>query len=392
MAQLAGIEVRHRTTCATRSGGKCNCKPAYQASVWSAREGKRLRKTFPTLSAARAWRAEAQTAIRRGTLRAPIATTVREAGEALVEGMRSGRIRTRSGDRYKPSAIRSYEAALRDRIFPELGGKRLGDVQRRDVQRLADDLLAEGRDPSTIRNALMPLRVIYRRAVEDGDLSVNPCANLRLPAVRGRRERIASPEEAQRLLAALPERDRPAWATALYAGLRRGELMALLWEDVDLAAGVIRVERSYDDKGRVEIEPKSRAGRRTVPIVGALRDVLVDHKARQDRDGGLVFGSSAETPFVPSNLWRRAQRAWRRAGLDPIGLHEARHTFASVLIAAGVNAKAITTYMGHASIQTTYDLYGKLMPGSESEAAALVDAYLARADTGSRLAQLEDES
>ncbi len=306
--------------------------------------------------------------------------------------MRSGRIRTRSGDRYKPSAIRSYEAALRDRIFPELGGKRLGDVQRRDVQRLADDLLAEGRDPSTIRNALMPLRVIYRRAVEDGDLSVNPCANLRLPAVRGRRERIASPEEAQRLLAALPERDRPAWATALYAGLRRGELMALLWEDVDLAAGVIRVERSYDDKGRVEIEPKSRAGRRTVPIVGALRDVLVDHKARHDRDGGLVFGSSAETPFVPSNLWRRAQRAWRRAGLDPIGLHEARHTFASVLIAAGVNAKAITTYMGHASIQTTYDLYGKLMPGSESEAAALVDAYLARADTPLRLAQLENES
>jgi len=392
MAQLAGIEVRHRTTCATRSGGKCNCKPAYQASVWSAREGKRLRKTFPTLSAARAWRADAQTAIRRGTLRAPIATTVREAGEALVEGMRSGRIRTRSGDRYKPSAIRSYEAALGDRIFPELGGKRLGDVQRRDVQRLADDLLAEGRDPSTIRNALMPLRVIYRRAVEDGDVSVNLCANLRLPAVRGRRERIASPEEAQRLLAALPERDRPAWATALYAGLRRGELMALLWEDVDLAAGVIRVERSYDDKGRVEIEPKSRAGRRTVPIVGALRDVLVDHKARQDRDGGLVFGSSAETPFVPSNLWRRAQRAWRRAGLDPIGLHEARHTFASVLIAAGVNAKAITTYMGHASIQTTYDLYGKLMPGSESEAAALVDAYLARADTPLRLAQLENES
>jgi integrase len=389
MAQLMGIEVRHRTTCATWSSGKCTCKPGYQASVWSTEEGKRLRKTFPTLAAARAWRAEAQTAVLRGTLRAPVATTVREAGDALIEGMRSGRVRTRSGDHYKPSAIRSYEAALRDRIFPDLGGKRLGDVQRRDVQRLADDLLAEGRDPSTIRNALMPLRVIYRRAVEDGDVSVNPCTNLRLPAVRSRRERIASPEEAQRLLVALPERDRPVWATALYAGLRRGELLALRWEDVDLAAGVIRVERSYDDKGRVEIEPKSRAGRRTVPIVGALRDVLVEHKARQGRNSGLLFGSSAETPFVPSNLWRRAQRAWKRARLEPIGLHEARHTFASVLIAAGVNAKAITTYMGHASIQTTYDLYGKLMPGSEAEAAALVDAYLARADTQSRLDQLE---
>jgi integrase len=302
--------------------------------------------------------------------------------------MKSGCVRTRSGYLYKPSAIRSYEAALRDHIVPRIGRTRLGDVQHRDLQRIADDLLAEGRDPSTIRNALMPLRVIFRRAVEDGDLAVNPCAHLRLPAVRGRRERIASPEEARRLLVALPERDRPVWATALYAGLRRGELLALRWEDVDLAPGVIRVERSYDDKGRVEIEPKSRAGRRTVPIVGALRDVLVTYKAGQDRDRGLVFDSSAETPFVPSNLWRRAQRAWRRAGVEPIGLHEARHTFASLLIAAGVNAKAITTYMGHASIQTTYDLYGKLLPGSESEAAALVDAYLARADTQSRLDQL----
>ncbi|MCP9484906.1 MAG: site-specific integrase [Gaiellaceae bacterium MAG52_C11] len=388
MAQLAGIEVRHRTTCASHTGGKCNCKPAYQASVWSAREQKRLRKTFPTLAAARAWRAEAQTAIRRGTLRAPIAVTVRDAGVELVEGMHSGRVRTRSGDRYKPSAIRSYEAALRDRVVPVLGGKRLGDVQRRDVQKLADDLLAEGRDPSTIRNSLMPLRVIYRRAVEDGDLAVNPCTHLRLPAVRGRRERIAAPEEAQRLLAALPERDRPIWATALYAGLRRGELMALRWADVDLAAGVIRVERSYDDKGRVEIEPKSRAGRRTVPIVGALRDILVDRKAGHVGDGNLVFGTSGGTPFQPSNVWRRARTAWKRAELEPIGLHEARHTFASVLIAAGVNAKAITTYMGHASIQTTYDLYGKLMPGSESEATALVDAYLARADTANRLDQL----
>jgi integrase len=314
---------------------------------------------------------------------------VQEAGDELVAGMKAGRVRNRSGDLYKPSAIRSYEAALRDHIVPGLGRTRLADVQHRDVQRLADHLLAEGRDPSTIRNALMPLRVIFRRAVEDGDLAVNPCAHLRLPAVRGRRERIASPEEARRLLGALPERDRPVWATALYAGLRRGELMALRWDEVDLAVGVIRVERSYDDKGRVEIEPKSGAGRRTVPIVGALRDVLVAHKASQDRDRGLVFGPSAETPFVASNLWRRAHRAWKRAGLDPIGLHEARHTFASVLIAAGVNAKAITTYMGHASIQTTYDLYGKLMPGSESEAAALVDAYLARADTASRIAQIE---
>jgi len=381
MAQRTGIEVRHKKACAVRRGGRCNCQPTYQASVWSARESKRIRKTFPTLAEARAWRSETQTGVRRGTLRAPAHTTVREAAEELVAGMKSGRVRTRSGDVYKPSAIRSYEAALRDHVVPRIGQARLGDVQHRDVQRLADDLLAQGRDPSTVRNALMPLRVIFRRAAEDGDVAVNPCAHLRLPAVRGRRERIASPDEAERLLAALPERDRPVWAAALYAGLRRGELLALRWENVDLASGVIRVERAYDDKERVEIEPKSLAGRRAVPIVGALRDVLVEHKQRQGRDVGLAFGAGAERPLQPSNLWRRAQRAWKRAGLEPIGLHEARHTFASVLIAAGVNAKAITTYMGHASIKTTYDLYGKLMPGSEAEGVALVDAYLARASS-----------
>jgi integrase len=165
--------------------------------------------------------------------------------------------------------------------------------------------------------------------------------------------------------------------------------MALRWEDVDLAKCLINVERAYDEKGRVQIEPKSRAGRRTIPIIGALRDELLAHTSVEGRDSGLVFGSSEDKPFVTSNLWRRAQVAWRRAGMNPIGLHEARHTFASTLIAAGVNAKAITTYMGHASIQTTYDLYGKLMPGSEAESAALVDAYLSRADTQSRLAQLE---
>ena len=77
-----------------------------------------------------------------------------------------------------------------------------------------------------------------------------------------------------------------------------------------------------------------------------------------------------------------------RAGLVAIGLHDARHTFASLMIAAGVNAKALSTYMGHASVTITYDRYGHLMPGNEGDAAALLDAYLTRADTAARVAQV----
>ena len=88
-------------------------------------------------------------------------------------------------------------------------------------------------------------------------------------------------------------------------------------------------------------------------------------------------------PFEPSTVRRRALAAWGSDGgetrrHEPIGLHEARHTFASLLIAAGVNAKALSTYMGHASVTITYDRYGHLMPGNEEEAAGLADAYLER--------------
>lgn len=79
-----------------------------------------------------------------------------------------------------------------------------------------------------------------------------------------------------------------------------------------------------------------------------------------------------------SALVARMKRTWRRAGLEPLGLHEARHTFASLLIAAGVNAKAVSTYMGHGSIAITFDRYGHLMPGSEAEVRSKLDAFLAR--------------
>ena len=384
---MTGIQVRHTRSCRTQDGGACNCKPSYRAWVWDARSKSRIFKTFKNQAEAKSWRGDSATALRKGTMSAPSKTTIREAGEALIEGMRSGAVRTSKGTIYKPSATRSYEAALRDRIYPELGALRVSEVQRRDVQRLADGC-SPSKGASTIRNALMPLRVIYRRALEDGDVAVNPTTNLRLPAVEGKRDRIVSPAEAKKLLAALAEKDRPLWATALYAGLRRGEIMGLRIEDVNLAKGVIRVERSYDPKAYEFTDPKSRAGKRSVPIASVLRDYLIEHKLRTGRNEGLFFGRTAETPFDDSSLAARAATAWKNAELEGITLHEARHTYASLMIAAGVNAKSLQTYMGHSSVTVTYDRYGHLMPGNEDEAAALLDAYLDRADTQARAAQL----
>ena len=375
-----GIRVRHSRNCTSTSDRRCNCTPSYEASVYSVRDGRKIRRTFPTLAAAKGWRADAASALRKGTMRAPSQTTLREAAQVWVAGALDGSIRTRSGDTYKPSALRGYEQALRTRILPDLGAAKLSEVARSDVQDLADRLLARGLDPSTIRNALMPLRAIYRRAVSRGDVAVNPTTGLELPAVRGRRDRIASPAEAAALVAALPEHERALWATALYGGLRRGELMALAWEHVDFAGGVIRVERSYDPQAAEYVTPKSRAGTRKVPIAAVLREHLVAHRLRSGRATGLVFGTTPSRPFDSWQVKGRADKVWREAGLVPIGMHESRHTFASLMIAAGVNAKALAVYMGHASVTITLDRYGHLLPGNEGEAAGLLDAYLAQSE------------
>jgi hypothetical protein len=104
-------------------------------------------------------------AVRKGTLRSPSTQTIEEAAEAWLKGAENGVIRTRSGDEYKPSALRSYRTSLEQSVMPELGAVRLSALSRVDVQDYADRLLAEGLDPSTIRNTLMPLRAIYRRAL-----------------------------------------------------------------------------------------------------------------------------------------------------------------------------------------------------------------------------------
>jgi integrase len=349
---------------------------SYEAWVYLKREGKKVRKTFPTEAAAKSWRNEALVASAQGGLRAPKPTTIRGAWEEWHAGSRSGSIRNRSGDPYKPSALRTYEVAMRLRVLPTIGSVRLADLYRPDLQTLADQLLAQGLSASSVKVTLLPLRAIFRYAIERGGLAVNPCDGIRLPAVRGGRDRIVGPVEAEALLAALAPGDRALWATAMYAGLRCGELQALRVESIDLAAGVVRVERSWDTKVG-EIEPKSAAGRRRVPIASVLRDYLLEHRMSSDREGSaLAFGRRVSDPFRAQTLPRRADVAWREAGLDRITFHECRHTFASLMIAAGVNAKALSTYMGHATIAITLDRYGHLMPGSEAEAAALLDGYV----------------
>jgi integrase len=366
-----GISERHSRYCPSRSGGKCSagrkdgCKVAFRAFVYDPRSGTKVRQTFPTLAAAKAWRADATSQINRGKMIAPSKQTFREAAEAWVAGATAEppTILNRSGARFKPSTLRGYRADLDRYLLPDLGAHRLSDVRRADLQRLVDRLLGQGLGPSKVRNVVNAARVVFRHALERDDVIVNPTVGLRLPRSAPPRDRAASPHEAAQLLAALPEDVRVVYATAFYAGLRRGELQALRWTAVDLAAGVIVVSAGWDAV-EGEITTKSRKGTRTVPLTALLRDALVEHKQRTGRGGtDLVFGRTGTSPFRPGGLAEQAAKAWaaenvRRAErnqkpLVPIGLHECRHTFVSLMHDAGLSLERIGDYVGHSSTYMT---------------------------------------
>ena len=215
-----GIITRHSRGCPAKRSGRCSCNPTYQPRVWSPREKRYINGPTATLkSEAKAWRVDALAALKKGQMQTATKAILDDAAADFVEGAKDGTIRNRQMERYKPSAVRAYETALNLHILPRLGLVRLSDVTRNDLQDLADELLADGKSPSMVRNTIMPLRAIYNRAIHRGEVSINPTTGLRLPALEDRRDRIATPE-AEALLAVLPARERVVWATAFYAGLR----------------------------------------------------------------------------------------------------------------------------------------------------------------------------
>jgi integrase len=388
-----GIRARHSSWCRSESGGDCDCEPKWEASVWSKTDKKKVRKTFPRQGEAVSWRRKHLGLADTGQLRSPARITFGETGRAWVEMAEAGEILTRSGKHYKPSTLRTIEQDVRIRLVPALGAHWMSDIARADFQRCISTWLAEGLGPSKIHGTITAAQVIFRDfdliMGADNLLVADPTRGLRLPAVLLSRDRIATSDEARRLIAALDIRDQALWGAAMYAGVRHGELRALRVENIQLAMKRIAIKKGWDQYAG-EIDPKTEKGKRPTVIIGLLEALIEDHLERTGRTGrDFVFGRTADTPFDTGTINKRARRSWKAArqredeeGVIPegerirdIGLHECRHTAVSHMLDAGITIDKVSKFMGHASITVTIDRYGHLLPGGEAEAAALLDEY-----------------
>ena len=289
----------------------------------------------------------------------------------------------------KLSTAMSYEQVLRLYLLPRFGALPLDEITRDKVKSYFSEISALGKfGHGTLKNILATIRALLNHAVEEGLVAANPALRLGRVALRGARKRTAEfliRQEAQRFLEKVhmlrPERY-PLFLTALRAGLRLGELLALQWQDIQFGD-------SEDDPNRFILvrhnftrrqftTTKSRRERR-VDLSKELRRVLMDLRDQrtleamssgsfdgpaQPRTSKLVFPSQTGGPLEGSNVYNRDfLPSLEAAGIRRVTFHALRHTFASLLIQQGASLAYVKEQLGHSSIQVTVDTYGHLIPG-----------------------------
>jgi integrase len=309
--------------------------------------------------------------------------------------------RTLFGDRYdtwfattvnlRASTRARDESYARSLVLPTFGRRPLSSIDHDSVQQWVSKLTAKGYAPATVVKAHQILGKVMRSAVKARLIAASPCDDTELPRIEREEQRFLTPSEVFVLADAIDPAYRTMVLTAAYSGLRFGELAGLRAKHVDLLRAKIGVfEICTEVRGtHVFGPPKTRAGRRRVPVPRLVVDELIEHLAGLDAES-LVFTSADGSPLRANN-WRR--RVWQPAcvavgmgeivpstttkngktyeGLRP---HDLRHTAISLWIAADASPKEIAARAGHASVATVLDRYGHLLPGSEDRVNDALDA------------------
>jgi integrase len=276
--------------------------------------------------------------------------------------------------RVRPLTYQGYSSALRRHLLPRIGDLAITAIDERVIAQIISELEVEGLSGWTIRNILVPLGGVLRYAARQKLIPSNPIQRLESterPRVDRRELRILRADEINALLQAAPLSCRLILATAVFTGLRQGELLGLVWADVDLRSRLIHVRRQYSRTGSYS-EPKTPRSRRTVPLNPSLANLFSEHLHASPWPGNTdpVFASETGHPMPHRTLQRELADAVAAAGinrpLEPrLRFHDLRHTYAALLIAHGLNIVYISRQLGHTYPSTTLDNYGDLFDRAE---------------------------
>lgn len=389
-----GCFARHRKGCAVERLGPgadlrqinraCSCRPAFFGVIWDRTVSKTVKTAHVrSAMAARDARSDLAKAIDRGERPERSYVRLGDAVDRFVLAAGEGVALNKHGHRYKPRAVEDLKGALEGHVLAHLGKqRRLSDVRRRDVQAMVDGLVEQGLSGSRVRSVVNAVRSLYRWAQLRDLAGHDPAQHVLLPAMGATpRERVATPLEVRRLVDALPLEDAIPYALAGYANGRRAEILALRWQDLDLDAALA-------EWGADELARKYGASHRVVPLLRPLVTLLRREYLRQGRPkpDALVCPPRRHAKsgrLAAGPLQVRAVEKWSAAKLNPIGLHELRHTSASWMDAAGVPPKAQSVLMGHAvpdrqpgAADITLARYVHTLPGYVEDARERLEVFV----------------
>ena len=262
------------------------------------------------------------------------------------------------------------EWLLRGHILPAFGSTALANIGQLEVRSWVAELTARGLAPNTVHKAYQVLSKALAAAVDAGLLAITPCRNVPLPRVHHQEMRFLSPAELAELAAVINPRYRALVLMGGYGGLRIGEMAGLRRGRVDvLRSRLDVVEKIVEVRGELHAGgPKTRAGRRQVPLPRPVAEELAVHLERfvAPEPDALVF-AGPDGGALRARQWRA--RHWApaitAAGLGPLRPHDLRHTAVALWIAQGASPKQIATWAGHTSVSVVLDRYGHLFPGHE---------------------------
>ena len=299
----------------------------------------------------------------------------------------------------RPTTWESHKYQVDGHIIPALGHLRLAQLQTAHIQRLYNDKLQGGRldgkpgglSPKSVRYIHTVIHSCLEQARKESMITINPAGAVRLPKLEKPEIKYLGTAEAAIFLAMARESKHfAAFYLALSTGMRRGELLALRWKDIDFEAEQLTVNQGLvriSGKGLVFQEPKTALSNRVISLAPAVAQVLKEHREQQT-DGrimagaaynselDLVFSNELGEPICPRAFTRVFERLVKKAGLN-VTFHGLRHTFATLALQEGVDVKTIQETLGHHSAAFTMDVYSNVTAKMRREAADRVSNLLA---------------